>query len=450
MSDSDRDDDARPVARFSAGARLAPFAALGLPLALAGGGGPLGVAAALAFDGVLVGAAALEARGLSRRIPVATRALETRLVVGAKNRVVVRLHNPSAQALRVTVRDELPDGWLAEPEEQTLELPAFARREVAYDVVPPRRGRFRFGDIHLRLEGSARLGAALVRVPAAVEARVYPNVLGPRRYELAARLGDLRSIGFRNIRVAGQGGEFEQLREYVPGDAYRELDWKSTAKRQRPVTRVYQQERSQIVVLAVDAGRMMATRLAGLTKLDHAINASLLLAYVALRQGDRVGLVVFADTVKAFVAPGRGPGQYRKLLEVLYSVEAQPTHVDFRRFVEHVRVRMPRRALLVMFSDLLDEAQAMPLAEYAAVLRKKHLPVCVTMHDPIANRLADVEPHSAEEVYLRAAAADVLADRESVKAHLVKAGVGIVEAPPGELAVATVNRYLEIKARRAL
>jgi len=216
------------------------------------------------------------------------------------------------------------------------------------------------------------------------------------------------------------------------------------------VTRVYQQERSQIVVIAVDAGRMMATRLAGLTKLDHAINASLLLAYVALRQGDRVGLVVFADTIKAFVAPGRGPGQYRKLLEVLYAVEAQPTHVDFRRLVEHVRVRLPRRALLVMFSDLLDEAQAMPLAEYAVVLRKKHLPVCVTMHDPIATRLADVAPHSAEEVYLRAAAADVLADRESVKAHLAKAGIAIVEAPPGELAVATVNRYLEIKARRAL
>jgi len=442
--------DAPAGMRFSAGSRLAPFAALGLPLALAGGGGPLGVVAALAYDGLLVGAAALEARSLARRTPVATRVLDARLVVGAKNRIVVRLHNPTSRGIRVTVRDELPDGWVAEPEEQTLEVPAFARREIAYDVVPPRRGRYRFGDVHLRLEGAARLGAALVRVPAAADARVYPNVLGPRRFELAARLGDLRSIGFRNIRVAGQGGEFEQLREYVAGDAYRELDWKSTAKRQRPVTRVYQQERSQIVVIAVDAGRMMATRLAGLTKLDHAINASLLLAYVALRQGDRVGLVVFADTIKAFVAPGRGPGQYRKLLEVLYAVEAQPTHVDFRRLVEHVRVRLPRRALLVMFSDLLDEAQAMPLAEYAVVLRKKHLPVCVTMHDPIATRLADVAPHSAEDVYLRAAAADVLADRESVKAHLAKAGIAIVEAPPGELAVATVNRYLEIKARRAL
>ena len=436
--------------RMSPGSRLAPFAALGLPLALAGGGSALGVAAALSYDALLVVAAALEARLLARRMPVATRVLDNRLVVGSKNRIVIRLHNPISRALRVTVRDELPDGWVAEPDEQTLEVPAFARREVAYDVVPPRRGRFRFGDVHLRLEGTARLGAALVRVPAAADARVYPNVLGPRRYELAARLGDLRSIGFRNTRVAGQGGEFEQLREYVAGDAYRELDWKSTAKRQRPVTRVYQQERSQIVLLAVDAGRMMATRLAGLTKLDHAINASLLLAYVALRQGDRVGLVVFADTVKAFVAPGRGPGQYRKLLEVLYAVEAQPTHVDFRRLVEHVRVRMPRRALLVMFSDLLDEAQARPLAEYAAVLRKKHLPVCVTMHDPIATRLADVSPQSAEDVYLRAAAADVLADRESVKAHLLKSGVGLVEAPPGELAVATVNRYLEIKARRAL
>ncbi len=384
------------------------------------------------------------------RAPIASRVLAARLVVGVRNRVLVRLHNPSPRALRLTVRDALPEGWVAEPDEHTLELPPFARREVAYDVVPPRRGRFRFGDLHLRLEGAARLGAALVRVPAEAEARVYPNVLGPRRYELASRLGDLRSLGFRSVRRAGQGGEFEQLREYVAGDAYRELDWKSTAKRQRPVTRVHQQERSQLVLLAVDAGRMMATRLAGLTKLDHAIHAALLLAWVALRHGDRVGLVVFADSVRVFVPPGRGPGHYARLLEALFDVEPRPTHVDFRRLVEHVRARVPRRALLVMFSDLLDEAQAMPLAEHAPVLRRRHLPVCVTMHDPIATRLADAPPDAAEDVYLRAAAADVLADRERVKAHLAKAGVGLVEAPPGELAVATVNRYLALKARRAL
>ncbi len=439
-----------PKRKWSAGPRLAPLAVAGLPVALLDGGSGLGVAAALAYDAALLVGSAIEARGLGRVAPTVERRMDARLVLGVENRITLKLHNPSPRRLRVAIRDDLPAGWTAEPGELFVELPPYARREVTYTVVPGRRGRFAFGDVHLRVEGSARLGAAIVRVDASEEARVYPNVLGPRRYEMAARLGDLRYVGFRNVRRAGGGGELEQLREYVRGDPYRDVDWKSTAKRLRPVTRVYQQERSQQVLLAIDAGRMMATRLGEISKLDHAINAALLLAYVALRQGDRVGLVVFGDVVKSFVAPGRGPGQYRKLLEALYHVEAEVTYVDFRRLVEHIQIRVPRRALLVMFSDLLDETHARPLVEHAALLRRKHLPVCVTMHDPVAGDLAGRPASRPEEVFRRAAAADVIAERESLKAHLRKSAVGLVEAPPGELAVATVNRYLEIKAKHLL
>lgn len=439
-----------PESRFVPGSRLAPFAAGGLPLALLDGGTGLGLGAALVFDAALVLGAAIEGRRLASRAPLAERAMDSRLIVGAENRITIRLHNPHASPVRVTVRDDLPAGWEAKPDEMSVELPAFARREVSYTVVPPKRGRFAFGDLHLLLEGRAKLGASLLRLPREQDARVYPNVLGPRRYELAARLGDLASVGFRSIRQSGGGGEFEQLREYVAGDAYRDLDWKTTAKRQRPVTRVFEQERSQIVIIALDAGRMMATKLGPISKLDHSINASLLLAWVALRKGDRVGLVVFSDHVHQFVAPGRGPGQYRAILEALYAVEAEETFVDFRRLVEFMQVRARKRALLVLFSDLLDEAHAMPLAEHAGLLRRRHLPVCVTMHDPVAETFADAPVSNAAQTYRRAAAADLLKEREGVKAHLRKNGVSLVEAPPGELAVATVNRYLDIKARRLL
>jgi uncharacterized protein (DUF58 family) len=352
--------------------------------------------------------------------------------------------------VRATIRDDLPPGWTATPDELSVVVPPYGRRDLVYTVVPPRRGRFRFGDLHLRLEGWAGIGAAIVRIAASEEAKVYPNVLGPRRYEMAARLGDLASQGFRQVRQAGGGGEFAHLREYVLGDPFRDLDWKSTAKRRRPVTRVYQRERSQNVVLALDAGRMMATRLDEITKLDHAINAALLLSYVALRKGDRVGLVVFSDHITCFVPPRPGMAQYRRILDALFAVEAQLTFVDFRKLVEFIKVRVPRRSLLVIFSDLLDEAHAMPLATHAAILRRKHLPVCVTMHDAVAEEMAARPAAHVDDVYLRAAAADVLAEREGVKAHLRKSAVGLVEAPPGALAVQTVNRYLQIKARHAL
>lgn len=450
-SDDERpEDEPTSDAKIVPGSRLAPLAAGGVPLALLDGGTGLGLGAALAYDAVLLVGAALEGRHLARRAPAVERRMDSRLVVGIENRITVRLHNAHERAVRVTVRDDLPDGWEGSPDELSVELPPYARREVTYTVVPPRRGRFTFGDLHLKIEGAAKLGASVVRVRAGEEARVFPNVLGPRRYELAARLGDLASVGFRSVRQSGGGGEFEQLREYVSGDAYRDLDWKSTAKRMRPVTRVFEQERSQIVLLALDAGRMMATKLGAISKLDHSINAALLLAWVALRKGDRVGLLVFSDHVHQFVAPGRGPGHYRAILEALYAVEADETFVDFRRLVEFMQLRARKRALLVLFSDLLDEAHAMPLAEHAGLLRRRHLPVCVTMHDPVAEKLADAPVSDASEAYRRAAAADLLKEREGVKAHLRKSGVSLVEAPPGELAVQTVNRYLDIKARRAL
>ena len=442
--------EAPPRARFVPGSRLAPLAAGGLPIAALDGGSGLGLGAAVLYDAVLFVSALVESRRLARRAPVVERRMDTRLVVGAENRITLRLHNPHPRAIKVSIRDDLPAGWRGDPEDLTVELAPFARRELSYVVVPPKRGRFAFGDLHLKVEGSARLGASVVTLPSAAEARVYPNVLGPRRYELASRLGDLTSVGLRSVRQTGGGGELEQLREYVSGDAFRDLDWKSTAKRQRPVTRVYEQERSQLVLIAIDAGRMMATQLGAISKLDHAINAALLLAYVALRQGDRVGLLVFGAHVSTFVPPASGQGQYKKLLEALYAIEAEETFVDFRRLLEFVQVRARKRALFVLFSDLLDEAHARPLAEHAAMLRRTHLPVCVTMHDPVAEALADAPAPDAPAAYRRAAAADLLAERESVKAHLRKSGVAVVEAPPGELAVATVNRYLDIKARRAL
>jgi len=450
--DASDDDEAKGGSKrkMIPGSRLPALAAGGLPLAFFDGGTGMGLGAAILFDAALVAGAAIEARGLSRRAPEIERRMDTRLIVGVENTITIRLRNPSDKPIRVRVRDDLPPGWEAEPGELSIDLPGHARRELTYVVVPPKRGKFAFGDLHLRLEGSARLGASIVSVSAGQDARVFPNVLGPRRYELAARLGDLASVGFRSIRQSGGGGEFEQLREYVSGDAYRDLDWKSTAKRQRPVTRVFEQERSQTVLIAIDAGRMMATKLGRISKLDHSINAALLLAWVALRKGDRVGLVVFGDHVHGFVPPGKGQAQYRKLLDALYAAEAEETFVDFRRLVEFVQIRQRKRALLVLFSDLLDEAHAMPLAEHAALLRRRHLPVCVTMHDPVAERLADAAVEDARGAYERAAAADLLAEREHVKAHLSKSGVSLVEAPPGELAVATVNRYLEIKARRAL
>ena len=454
----------------------------------------LGLASAAAYDGVLALLSFMESRGLRALAPEIHRRPPERLIVGRENHVRLELHNRADRRVRLRVRDTLPAsfklaGSQALAPDLEVDLPAHARRELSYAIVPTRRGRFAFGDLHLQLEGPLGVGDRRLSVPAHQQARVFPDVLGLRGEELMTRVSDLRTSGTRNVRKLGGGGEFAQLREYVPGDAFRDIDWKSTAKRRRPVTRVYEQERSQSVLLCLDVGRMMAARLTeddhGVvqTKLDHALKAALLLAWVALRDGDQVGVLLFAEGVREFVPPGRGPAQYRRILEAVFDAEAQPTFVNVRALVAFVRARVPRRSLVMIFSDLLDDEHAMPLAESAAVLRQRHLPVCVTLDEPVASYLADApvrlgsgedshgKPGAAgagssdaedespeasasfdplERVFARAAAADLLKDRERVKAHLQKSGVGLVEAPASKLAVSAVRRYLEIKARRTL
>jgi uncharacterized protein (DUF58 family) len=433
--------------RFIPGRRLALLLLPTLPLFFLGDRGAL---LGFACDGLFLLLAWLDARPLAKRVPEVERVIEHRVLLGVPHRVLFKLHNPSNVRVRGRLRDAHPTELRVDTSELAFDLPAHGRAQVSYELRGERRGQFAFGDLHLRLEGRLGLGATLVAVPAVAEVRVYPNLRGPRRYELAARLGTLHSVGVHSRRQHGGSGAFEELREYVPGDPFRALDWKASAKRRHPITRVLGREENQTVLLAIDAGRFMATRLDEFTKLDHAINAALMLAWVALRAADRVGLLVFADQVSVFVPPSQGNAQYGRILDAVFAVEAQPTYVDFKRLAQFVRARVPRRALFVMFSDLIDDSQALPLVAAAPQLRGKHVPLCVTLSDPTALSLSRAKVATSEDAYRRAAAADMLAERAGAKLRLSKAGIGLVEAPAGELAIATVNRYLELKQRQAL
>jgi uncharacterized protein (DUF58 family) len=433
--------------RFIPGHRLALLLLPSLPLFLLGERGAL---LGFAFDALVLALAWLDSLPLAKRVPEVERVIEHRVLLGVPQRVLLKLHNRSNVRVRGTLRDAHPPQLSVDQGELAFDLPPHARRVVSYELCGERRGQFTFGDLHLRLEGRLGLGSRIVVVPAAAEVRVYPNLRGPRRYELAARLGALHSVGVHNRRQHGGSGQFEELREYVPGDPFRALDWKASAKRRHPITRVLGREEDQTVLIAIDAGRLMASRLDAFTKLDHAINAALLLSWVALRASDRVGLLVFADEVTTFVPPSQGRAQYGRILDAVFAVEAKPTYVDFKRLAQFVRTRVPRRALFVVFSDLLDDSQALPLVAAAPQLRGKHVPLCVTLSDPTAQELARSQVATSSDAYRRAAAADVLAERAGAKVRLSKAGIGLVEAPAGELAVATVNRYLELKVRHAL
>lgn len=378
------------------------------------------------------------------------RELPHRFQVGVPNTVHLDVINPGSRRLTLALKDDSPDGFDATPEQLRFTLSGKSRIRLASVCSPRSRGRFEFGDLNVRVLGPLGFSWHERVVPARVQVSVFPDMRGASRLLLSDAALDFVNLGLRQLRRDGRGTEFARLRDYAQGDSVRDVDWKATARRGRPVTRVMESERSQTVFIGVDAGRSMAAQVDGLTKLDHAVNAALFLAFVAIRNGDRVGLVVFADGVKSFVPPGAGRAQYRKIVDTLYSSGPNLTTVDYLALFKELNVRLLRRSLLCVFTDFLDEDQAATMVGPLRRLAKRHVPVCLSIKDAALHRLLRTTPPDAEIAYQHAVASELLLDREAAKRKVGQDGVTVIDVEADALSLAAVNKYLEIKSRGAL
>jgi uncharacterized protein (DUF58 family) len=377
---------------------------------------------------------------------------ERRLSIGEPNPVELRVAWPSGRGppLRLWARDETPDGMIVDRLFLSGWLPAGGEWREGYHLRPLRRGAYRFGDLNLRLESPRGLLRRQLSLPLAETADVFPNLRAIRRYELQVRRGRAIEAGLRRARVLGRGTEFERLRDYVADDDFRRIAWKATARRGRPVVIEHEIERSQSVLLLIDAGRLMAAPVAELQKLDHAVNAALALAYVALGLGDRVGLLVFADRVEQYLPPARGRGQLHRLLTGLYRIVSLPVESDPARALLYLGLRNPKRSLVVLFTDLVEAAEAEDLVAQLGLVARHHLALCVMIADPEMHALAAAEPSDTRRAYERVVAQRLLDERRGVIERLERRGALVVDVPADRLSGETVERYLEIKARTRL
>lgn len=433
-----------PTARLWLAAAL-----LALPTAVAGFVDGLGLWV-LVVDGALLALAAVDFELARRARLEAWRELPPRLQVGVAGAVSLHVVNPEAAPVRVALRDEAPDGFEVDDEVLTLRLSARSRARLHYRATPARRGRFDFGDVWVRVLGPLGLMWHERRVPSTVSVNVFPDMRGASRLLLSDAALDFVNLGLRQLRRDGRGSEFARLRDYAQGDSVRDVDWKATARRGRPVARVMESERSQTVLIAVDAGRSMAARVDELTKLDHAVNAALFLAFVAVKNGDRVGLVVFADGVKAWLAPAAGRLQYRKIVDALFSAQAALTYVDYLALFKELNTRVTKRSLLCIFTDFVDEEQVGTMVEPLRRLARRHVPLCLSSKDAGLTRLLETPPPDAEAAYQHAVASELLLERETMKRKVGRDGITIVDVDSNRLGLAAVNAYLEMKARGVL
>jgi uncharacterized protein (DUF58 family) len=377
------------------------------------------------------------------------REIANRLSLGADNPVALEVENRTDRDWSLRLRDELPPIFRVSSVLLRGEAAAREKLRLVYSVNPPRRGDYQLGRVVLRCRGALGLVERQYAYPAERAVKVYPN-LNLRHYDLMVRRGMLRDAGTRNARRFGQGTEFERLREYQRDDEYRRINWKATARRGQPVSSEYETERSQSVLLILDAGRLMGAVAEGLTKLDHALNTALVLAHAASLRGDRVGLLAYTDRVRAYQPPARGRHAFLAILEQLYRLEPEQTASDHARAFGYLSARNPHRALLVLFTDLADTEGGQALVAQLSRAAGRHLAVLVTLSDPALEMPASRLPADSQELYEKAVAQRLLAEREQVLRTLQHRGVLTLDRPANRLSADLVAAYLELKARGRL
>ena len=380
---------------------------------------------------------------IERRVP-------EHLSLGAVNQVGWQIRNGSGMTLRFEVTEDVPESLSKETPRVAAAILPRATAELHYDIRPTRRGLYEFGDIFFRWRLQLGLLVRQVRIKTRLAVKVYPNVASLARYELAAMRHRTTEVGLAPAKLRGRGSMFESLRDYVAGDDPADAAWKATARHGRLMIRNFETERSQNILVVLDCGRLMVPMVDELSRLDHAINASLLLSYVAMKQGDSIGLVAFSDRVESYVPPIKGKAALARMNEALYRLEAVPRESDYERVCKFLALHHRKRSLIVILTDVIDKDASSMLLAYTARFARYHLPLCVTLRNLQVERMAAAQPQDVPACFSKTVALRMLARRADALGRMRQSGVDVLDADPRQLTPQLLNRYLLLKLRNRL
>jgi uncharacterized protein (DUF58 family) len=370
--------------------------------------------------------------------------------LGEHEEVRVVIENPKAAGLLATISDHAPANLTPQPREIAGSFDRNGRLELAYGTSSPKRGAYRFGPVDLQVSRRDGWVRRQMRLQHPHEVAVFPNVVAIKRMQLTLRRGLRVMAGLRRARPPGASTAFAGLRDYVRGDDIRRVSWAATARRDHPVVVEVEAERGQQVMIAIDCGRLMTAPAGELDKLDHAINAALMLAWVAQAYGDRVGLMTFDDRVTSFIKPERGSAQLRRITEELYAIKPEYVEPDFGHAFTHLSLRLGRRSMVVVLTDLQDPEASKELVAHSLRLAARHLVLVVAMSDPSVVNARQAPVTTSSRAYEWAAAEEFMASRRESFELLRRGGVLGLDVVAGNLSPALVERYLELKERALL
>jgi len=367
------------------------------------------------------------------------------LHIGSPDRARVRVSLPARKPLPLRAALDLSEGL--EPQPVVLGRASRKPAELAWSLVPSRRGTVRVETAWIRYASPLGLWSWQVRVALDREIPVLPNL--PLVKSTALRFFSDRELraGLKIERYRGDGTEFESLKEFLSGDDHRTIDWKASARHRKLLCRQFRAERNHQVVLAIDTGHLMCEPLDGIPKLDHALNAALLLAYVCLTSGDRVGLYSFDAAVGPGLDPVGGVAAMRSLIHATSEFKYSRNETNFTLGLSTLAHRLRRRSLIILLTDFVDTVTAELMMENLERIGRRHLVVFVSIRDPMLGRVAAASPRTPRELGRAVIAGTLLRDRDVVHRRLRRMGVRPLDVEPRRIGPGLINQYLDIKRR---
>lgn len=381
---------------------------------------------------------------------VVNRNVAERVSVAYPTALSLTVENRTRRRMEVQIAQDCPEEIEISPARARAVIPPSGTAILDFHLTARRRGEFQLGRIFVRTLPAMGLLYRQFAVDLPTRVQVFPNLMNVRRTELLARRGSSYEQGLARLRSIGQGFEFESLRKYVQGDELSRIEWKVTAKRADLIVKNFEPERQQSILVAIDIGRATAGEFGGLSRVDYLVNATLMLAFIALRQRDQFSMVAFSDRIESYLPPVTGLKGIERVARALYRLQPRMVESDYGAACRFLGLKNRKRSLLCMMTDVIDRQASDVLLGYMARFARYHLPLAVTLSNPEIQGVAHQPLAACEDPYAKAVALDVLAAREEALISMRRKGVSVLDVPPNHLTPELINRYTQIKAMRRL
>lgn len=369
---------------------------------------------------------------------------------GDENPVNLVINNYYTFTVNVTIIDEIPEQFQVRDFSILRKLDASSTQEIQYKLRPVERGEYLFGTLNIYV--TSVFGLISRRFISEDNAKVptYPSFMQLRKYDLMAISNNLHQYGIKKIRKIGHTMEFEQIKDYVLGDDLRTINWKATAKRNQLMVNQFQDEKSQPVYSIIDKGRVMKMPFEGLTLLDYAINAALVISNVALKKQDKAGILAFSKKVENIVVAERRTSQMNLILETLYNVSTDYHESDYSRLYADVKRNINQRSLMLLYTNFETLDSLHRQLPYLKGIAKSHLLVVIFFKNTELNTIITKKAETVQQAYDKVIAEKFVFEKRLIVNELQKYGIQSILTSPQDLTIDTINKYLEIKARGLL